>query len=127
MGVTRAEDISAEFGKRYNARDAAGLLELYHEDAVFTLDGSTIARGKAEIAVAQAPFLSAPFKLDIRCSDCHVAGNTALVCSSWKLVGPSGGVERSGHSAEVLKRGADGLWRFQIDDASFASRHAAAT
>lgn len=123
MGVKRPEDISAEFGRRYNARDAAGLLELYHEDAVFTLDGVTIARGKAEIAVAQAPFLAAPFKIEIICECCHVASDTALVCSAWTLAGPEGPAQR-GRSAEVLTRGGDGLWRFQIDDASYASRHA---
>lgn len=122
MAVNRPEEISAEFGRRYNARDAAGLLELYHDDAVFTLDGSTIARGKAEIAVAQAPFLSAPFKIEIICESCYVSGETALVCSAWTLVGP-GGPAQSGRSAEVLTRGRDGLWRFQIDDASYASRN----
>ncbi|KAB2850414.1 MAG: SgcJ/EcaC family oxidoreductase [Hyphomicrobiaceae bacterium] len=126
MGVARPEDISIEFGRRYNARDAAGLLELYHDDAVFTLDGVTIARGKAEIAVAQAPFLSAPFRIEINCASCHVAGDTALVCSAWRLINPDGSAAQSGRSAEVMKRGADGLWRFRIDDASYASRHAQA-
>jgi uncharacterized protein (TIGR02246 family) len=123
MGVKRPEEISAEFGRRYNARNAGGLLELYHDDAVFTFDGRTIARGKAEIAVAHAPFLSAPFKIEIICESCYLAGDTALVCSAWALLGPDGSAQR-GRSAEVLTRGGDGLWRFQIDDASYASRHA---
>lgn len=123
MAVKRPEDISAEFGRLYNARDAAGLLELYHDDAVFTFDGRTIARGKAEIKVAHAPFMSAPFRIEIICESCYVTGDTALVCSAWSLMGPDGAAQR-GRSAEVLKQGNDGLWRFQIDDASYASRHA---
>jgi len=40
------------------------------------------------------------------------------------LTAPDGSAAMQGGSAEVLRRGADGRWRFVIDDATFSSRAA---
>ena len=61
-------------------------------------------------------------KIAIKCVSCHQHSDTALVRSDWKLTGPDGAVAMAGSSAEVLRKGGDGLWRFIFDDATFASR-----
>jgi uncharacterized protein (TIGR02246 family) len=122
MGVRDPRDISAAFGRHFNARDKAGLLSLYEDAAVFTLDGATVARGKGEIEQAMGPILEGPLKIKIGCTCAHQAGDTAIVRSDWTLTAPDGSVASTGASAEVLHKSADGLWRFIIDDASFASR-----
>ena len=122
MGTPNPRDISAAFCRLYNARDKAGLIGLYQDDAVFTLDGETVARGKAQIATAITPFLDAPFTMVASCGACLEVGAIALVRTDWRLLLPNGAVEMTGSSAEVLALGADGLWRFAIDDASYASR-----
>jgi uncharacterized protein (TIGR02246 family) len=122
MGVHDPRDISAHFGKHFNGRDKAALLALYEDTAVFTLDGTTVARGVGEIEQAMAPFFEGPLKIAIACTGVHSDGSTALVRSDWTLTMPDGSVAASGASAEVLRKGAGGLWRFVIDDASFASR-----
>ncbi len=122
MGVKRPQDISSTFAALLNARDKAGLLALYNDDAVLTIDGATVARGKAEIETMVAPFFDGPLKLEAKCVACHEAGETALVRNEWKLIAPDGSIAMSGAAAEVVRRGSDGLWRFAVDDATFASR-----
>ena len=122
MGVKNPSEISAAFAKHFNGRDKQGLLKLYAADAVFTLDGTAIARGTAEIEKAMTPFFEGPLKTNATCGACHEAGDIALVRTDWTLVAPDGSTAAAGSSAEVLKKSADGLWRFAIDDATYASR-----
>jgi uncharacterized protein (TIGR02246 family) len=114
--------MSATFAARFNARDKAGLLALYVEDGVLTIDGAEVARGHAAIGAMMAPMFESPLKLISRCGACHKNGDTAVVRTDWTLQAPDGSAAMQGSSAEVLRRGNDGLWRFVIDDATFSSR-----
>lgn len=125
MGVRAPTEMASEFAKRLNGRDKSGLLELYAEGALLTIDGSAVAHGKAEIEQVMAPFFDAPLRFVAQCSSCLQSGDTALVRTDWELVDPAGAVAMAGASAEVLQRQKDGLWRFVVDDATYASRSAA--
>ena len=122
MSVKRPSDISATFAKLLNDRDRSGLLDLYSDGAILTVDGTTVARGRAEIEKLVAPFFDGPLKLVANCGSCYEMGDTALVRTDWKLMAPDGSVAMAGASAEVLRRGADGRWHFVVDDATYASR-----
>jgi uncharacterized protein (TIGR02246 family) len=117
MGVKSPADMSATFAKLFNARDNAGRVAL-------TIDGAETARGHAAIAAMMAPMFESPLKIAARCSTCHENGDTAVVRTDWILTAPDGSTAMQGGSAEVLRRGADGRWRFVIDDATFSSRAA---
>lgn len=114
--------MSATFAKLFNARDRTGLLALYADDAVLTIDGTQPVRGHAAIGAMMAPMLDSPLKIAARCSTCHENGDTAVVRTDWTLTAPDGAVAMQGASAEVLRRGGDKRWRFVIDDATFSSR-----
>lgn len=122
MGVAAPEDMAEAFKQLFNDRDGAGLLALYHPDALFTFDGKTYARGTAEIKAALDGFLASPFKLRGRYESVVTAGDTALCSLRWEMLDVEGWIDQDGVSIEVLKRGADGKWRFAIDDATGASR-----
>lgn len=122
MGVRQPADISAAFGDCFNTRDKTALLALYIDTAILTVDGTVVARGKAEIDKMVTPFFESPLKIAIKCAVCHQQADTALVRSDWTLTAPDGKVAMAGSSAEVLRKEADGLWRFVVDDATFASR-----
>ena len=124
MGVRQPAAISEAFGMHFNKRDKAALLSLYTETALLTVDGAAVARGRAAIEAMVQPLIDSPLKMTIRCAVCHEQGDLALVRSDWKLTGPDGTVATAGSSAEVLRKQADGLWRLEIDDASFAARPA---
>ncbi len=122
MGVKSPSDMSETFGNLFNARDRDGLLDLYVDDGMLTIDGETSARGKTAIGEMMAPMLDGPLKISTKCASCHENGDTAIVRTDWILTEQDGSVAMSGSSAEVLRRESDGQWRFVIDDATFSSR-----
>lgn len=122
MGVNSPSEMPERFVALFNARDRRGLLDLYDEGAMLTIDGETAARGKAAIGEMMAPMLDGPLKVAGRCASCHENGELAMVRTDWTFTAPDGSVAMSGASAELLRRGADGSWRFVIDDATFSSR-----
>ncbi len=68
MGVNSPSDMSETFGKFFNARDREGLLDLYVEDGMLTIDGETSARGKTAIGEMIAPLLDGPLKISTKCA-----------------------------------------------------------
>ncbi len=122
MGVASPDLMAETFIGRFNERDGAGLLALYAPDAVFTFDGVAFARGTGEIKAALDGFLASPMKLRGKYESVVIAGDTALCSLRWEMLNAEGWIDQDGVSVEVLKRGGDGQWRFQIDDATGASR-----
>lgn len=123
MGVTSPEDMAEVFVSKFNERDGAGLIALYAPDAAFTFDGATFARGTGEIKAAIDGFLASKMTLKGKyVSAPLVAGDVAMCSLRWEMLNEEGWIDQDGVSVEVLKRGADGLWRFAIDDATGASR-----
>lgn len=122
MGVSSPDQMDKVFGERFNARDAKGLLELYEPNAVFTFDGESKAVGTEQIEGALAGFLAAPLKFEGSYVNVYVTGDTALARMKYKLHDSQAGTTSEGISTEVMRRGADGKWRFLIDDASGGSR-----
>jgi uncharacterized protein (TIGR02246 family) len=122
MGVSTPEEMADVFVERFGERDAAGLLALYADDAAFTFDGVNFAHGKEQIQQALDGFLSSPMRLRGKYESVLVAGDVALCSLRWEMLDPDGWIDQDGLSVEVLKRGADGKWRFAIDDATGASR-----
>lgn len=122
MGVASPQEMAGTFIERFNARDGAGLLALYASEAVFTFDGVTFARGADEIKAALDEFLVSPMTLRGTYVSVLTAGDVAMCSLRWEMLNAEGWIDQDGISTEVLKRGADGLWRFAIDDATAASR-----
>jgi len=122
MGVASPELMASVFAERFNKRDVTALLELYEEDAVFTYDGIEKAVGKKQIEGALAGFMAAGLNFSGGYINVLTAGDYALVRMKWELRESSGSLMAAGISAEVLKCGADGRWRFFIDDAGGGMR-----
>jgi uncharacterized protein (TIGR02246 family) len=122
MGVASPDMMAKAFAERFNARDEAELLALFGSDAVFTFDGVEKAVGLEQIKGALAGFLASPLKLRGSYTSVHTVGDTALCRMKWDLLDPTDAVNSSGVSAEVLRKGADGKWRFEIDDATGGGR-----
>ncbi|MEQ1779926.1 MAG: nuclear transport factor 2 family protein [Hyphomonadaceae bacterium] len=123
MGVQSSVEMAEAFVSKFNERDGAGLMALYAPDAVFTFDGVTFARGTEQIKAAIDGFLASKMTLRGKYVDEPlVAGDVAMCSLRWEMLNEEGWIDQDGVSVEVLKRGADGLWRFAIDDATGASR-----
>lgn len=122
MGATSPELTAGIFIERFNAGDAASMVLLYEDDAVFTYDGEEKAVGRKQIERALAGFMLAGLKMRGEVVSVHVSGDRALTRMKWEMVDLSGVVQSSAVSCEVQRHGEDGLWRFHIDDATAGSR-----
>jgi uncharacterized protein (TIGR02246 family) len=117
-GVTvvsnRPDLVSRELVRLLEKGDIDAVLGLYEPDAVFAdFDGA--ARGLDEIREAHQRFLDAGLTLTLRDSVVFEAADLALVHWSWTVVDRDGSTTE-GASAEVLRRRADGTWKFIIDN-----------
>ena len=103
-----------------NAGDVAAVMHCFAEDPVFVSpETGEEARGRTAVRETMTAFLDTSPKLQATLASCVVAGDVALVVSEWTLEaqGRDGSpfVAR-GRTADVLKRGDDGLWRYAVDN-----------
>ncbi len=115
----RPEDCDRLFAERVNAGDVDGVLALYEDRGCYVLrDG--VATGAAAIRPIVEGMIAAGSRLECRVKRVVRAGEgLALVYDDWRLV--TGGdddlsVEQPGKALELVRRQADGTWRFVIDD-----------
>lgn len=94
-------------------------MTLYAPEAVFVAkDGRTITDRNEFAAQFQHDMnLGLPLKANVR----HVfgGGDTAQIVLDWSIkgTGPDGeGVHLGGSASDIVRRGADGVWRYIIDN-----------
>ncbi|MBK1785640.1 YybH family protein [Prauserella cavernicola] len=92
----------------------AGVPELvYEQGAVFvrpdgvTVTGAELHRANAELAARGAPITVRPRRVE-------VAGDVALLIVDWIIDGAD--LHLEGTATDVARRGADGYWRYAIDN-----------
>ncbi|GAA3849329.1 YybH family protein [Streptomyces sedi] len=108
-----AEELPAAFAARFNGPDrAAAVAGKYAAQAAFVTPEGRVARGAEEIAEANAAFLGLRRPIEVRPRSVTVVGDTALLIVDWELAGGDVG----GTATDVARRGADGVWRYVIDN-----------
>lgn len=119
--ITDPKQTAAVFGRLFNAGDAQGLLALYESDALYVKADGQEVRGLAGIKSVIDGFLATKATMKIDIKSCHVHGDIASICNAWTLTGGGAPPGSAGKSIEVLRRQADGTWRYIIDLPSGAS------
>jgi ketosteroid isomerase-like protein len=94
--------------------DVDGLEGLYETGAIF-VDYEGSAKGWPNIREVHQGFLDEGLSLRLKDSMVFQVDDIALVHWSWTVTHPDG-TTTDGTSAEVLRRQADGTWRFVIDN-----------
>ena len=95
------------------------LLSLYEPGAAFASRPGSLARGLGDICEALDGFIALNGKLDLEVKRVLEVSNLALVVGEWSFAGtgPDGEpVKLAAENADVLRRQADGSWRFVIDN-----------
>lgn len=108
----------ARFGALVASRDLDALVALYEPAAVFVPEPGMPVAGHDAIRGALAALLSASPTIESVVAEVHTAGDTSLVIVDWTMRGlaPDGSaIDRSGRSADVLRRQRDGTWRVLVD------------
>src|SRR5262249_38097111 len=89
-----------------------------YEGAVLIADDGRTVTDRAEIAAELERDISLGLPLEAKARHVFVAGDIAQIVVDWSIdgTGPDGKhVHVEGTASDVVRRGADGLWRYLID------------
>jgi ketosteroid isomerase-like protein len=116
---TKPEDVIPSLVERFNARNLKAMMALYAPEAVVVAtDGRTITDRNEFAAQFQRDMsLGLPLKAAVR--HVFVGIDTAQIVLDWSIQGkgPDGSdVRLGGTASDVVRRGADGFWRYIIDN-----------
>jgi ketosteroid isomerase-like protein len=116
---TEPEGMAAALLERFNSGKVSAMLPLYEPEAVLiTKDGQTVT-GHTGIAAELERDLRLGLPLKASARHVFAAGDIAEIVLDWSIegTGPDGKhVHLAGSASDVLHRGADGLWRYLIDN-----------
>ena len=118
--ATEPEGVVASLLERFNSGKVSAMMTLYEPGAVFIArDGRTVT-DRTEIAAELERDLSLGLPLEAKARHVFVAGDIAQIVVDWSIdgTGPDGEpVHLEGSASDIAHRGADGLWRYVIDNA----------
>jgi ketosteroid isomerase-like protein len=116
---TEPEGVIPSLIERFNSGKVSAMMALHEPKSVFIAnDGRTIT-DHAEIAaqLEQDLKLGLPLKATVR--HVFVADDIAQIVVDWSIDGPGPDgkhVHRGGSACDIVRRGADGRWRYIIDN-----------
>ncbi|GAB2755523.1 YybH family protein [Streptomyces bullii] len=106
------------FAAAFNSGSPLALARVYDDQAVFVPRPGTCVSG-TELTAANSAFQSLGLPIRVHPRHTYVAGDIALLVVDWVIDGrrPDGEhVHLEGTATDVARRGADGLWRYVIDN-----------
>jgi uncharacterized protein (TIGR02246 family) len=113
------EQVLASIVEGINTGNLDALMSLYEPEAAFATQPGSLAHGLEGIRGGLAGFIAMKGTLDIKVTRVLEANGLALVIGVWSFAGtgPDGQpVQLTAQNADVLRRQADGSWRFAIDN-----------
>jgi ketosteroid isomerase-like protein len=114
---TKPEGVIPSLVERFNARKIDAMMALYAPEAVFIAnDGRTVTDRTEMAAQFQRDMsLGLPLKANVR--HVFVADDTAQIVVDWSIDGKDADgaqVHLGGSASDIVRRGADGRWRYII-------------
>jgi ketosteroid isomerase-like protein len=119
MSTATPEQVLESIVTGINSGDLDSLMPLYENEAAFATEPGGLAHGGSGVREALTGFISMNGKLDLKVTRVLEVDDLALVMGVWAFdgTGPDGEpVRLEARNADVLRRQADGTWRFVIDN-----------
>ena len=119
MSTATPEQVLETIVEGINTGNLDMLLPLYESEAAFATQPGSLAHGAPGVREALTGFISMKGKLDLEVTRVLEVDDLALVTGTWSFdgTGPDGEPLRlEANNADVLRRQADGTWRFVIDN-----------
>jgi len=113
------EQVLASIVDGINTGNLDSLMPLYESQAAFASQPGSLNHGLPGVREALGGFIAMKGTLDLKVTRVLEASDLALVTAVWSFTGtgPDGKpVKLAAKSADVLRRQADGSWRFVIDN-----------
>ena len=117
--ATEPEGVVPSLIERFNSGKISAMMGLYEPEAVLIADDGRTVTDRAQIAAELERDLSLGLPLEARARHVFVAGDIAEIVLDWSIegTGPDGKqVHLGGSASDIVRRGADGLWRYIIDN-----------
>lgn len=116
---TKPEDVIPSLVERFNSGDVNEQMDMYDPEVVFVANDGRLITDRAEITERIGRDIVLGLKLWANVRHVFVAGDTAQIIVDWAIEGkgPDGGdVKLGGSACDIARRGADGFWRYLIDN-----------
>ena len=117
---TEPEGVIPSLVERFNSGKVSAMMALHEPESVFIAnDGRTIT-DHAEIAARLERDLKLGLPLVVNVRHVFVADDIAQIVVDWSIDGKGsdgGDVHLGGSASDIVRRGADGRWRYLIDNA----------
>jgi ketosteroid isomerase-like protein len=118
--ATEPEGVVPSLLERFNSGKVSAMLAHFEPGAVFVARDGRAITDPTEIAAELERDMSLGLPLKAEARHVFVAGDVAQIVVDWSIegTGPDGEhVRIAGSASDVVRRGADGLWRYLIDNA----------
>ncbi|MGW5361962.1 YybH family protein [Actinopolymorpha pittospori] len=115
---TKPEGVIPSLVERFNSGKVSEMMTLYEGAVLIADDGRTVT-DRAEIAAELERDLSLGLPLEANARHVFVADDIAQIVADWSIdgTGPDGKhVHVEGTASDVVRRGADGRWRYLMDN-----------
>jgi ketosteroid isomerase-like protein len=117
---TEPEGMAASLVERFNSGKVSAMMIHYEPGAVFVARDGRSVTDPTEIAAELERDLRLGLPLEAKTRHVFVAGDIAQIVLDWSIdgTGPDGKhVRLEGSASDIVRRGADGRWRYLIDNA----------
>lgn len=114
----RPEEVPVVFAERFNSGDPAALAQVYEDAAVLVPQPGTPATGP-DLHAANGRLQKLGVPITVRPRHVYRSGDVALLIVDWVIDGTGRegqAVHVEGTATDIARRGADGRWRYVIDN-----------